>query len=124
MRKLRKLILIPLLFISIIVNAQTRTIKGKVVSAQNNQPISGAAIQVKDKSIGTITNNDGSFSINVQAGSVTLVISTIGYATVEKTVEANVSELNITLTESNSELNAVVVTALGVTKNKRNLNYS
>jgi len=124
MRKLQNFFFIPLLLVSIIVNAQTRTVKGKVVSAQNNQPISGAAIQVKDKSIGTITNNDGSFSINVPAGTVTLVISNIGYTTVERAVEANVTDLSITLAESNTELNAVVVTALGVTKNKRNLNYS
>ena len=48
MQKLQKLFLLPLLLISVIVNAQTRTIKGKVVSSQNNQPISGAAVQVKD----------------------------------------------------------------------------
>src|SRR4030095_1362590 len=124
MLKLQKLFLIPLLLISIIVNAQTRTVRGKVVSSQNNQPISGAAVQVKDKSIGTITNNDGSFSLNVPGGTVTLVISNIGYTSVERTVEANLSEINITLVESSSELNTVVVTALGVTKNKRNLNYS
>src|SRR3954454_2197127 len=121
MLKLQKLFLLPLLLISIIVNAQTRTIKGKVVSSQNNQPISGAAVQIKDKSIGTITSNDGSFSLNVPGGAVTLVISNVGYTSVERTVEANASEINITLAESSSELNTVVVTALGVTKNKRNL---
>ncbi|HEY6977759.1 MAG TPA: carboxypeptidase-like regulatory domain-containing protein, partial [Chitinophagaceae bacterium] len=124
MLKLQKLFLIPLLLISIMLNAQTRTIRGKVVSSQNNQPISGAAVQVKDKSIGTITNNDGSFSLNVPAGAVTLVISNVGYTSVERAVEANASEINVTLAESSGELNTVVVTALGITKNKRNLNYS
>src|SRR4051812_29795578 len=124
MRKLQNLFLVPLVLISIIVNAQTRTIKGKVVSAQNNQPVSGASVQIKGTQTGTTTSNDGSFSLMALRDNVTLVISYIGYATVEKAVEANASEITITLTEINSELNAVVVTALGVTKNKRTLNYS
>jgi TonB-linked SusC/RagA family outer membrane protein len=124
MKKLRALFFILFLFFCFAAYAQTRTVKGKVVSAQNNQPIAGAAIQVKDKSIGTITNNDGSFSLNVPNGAVTLVISNVGYTSVERTVEAGASEINITLVESSSELNTVVVTALGITKNKRNLNYS
>src|SRR6266536_3389407 len=111
MRKLQNFFLIPLLLITVIANAQTRTIKGKVISAQNNQAISGTSVQIKGKSTGTVTDNNGSFSINVPAGAVTLVISNVGYTTVERTVGADESEINVTLTESNSELNAVVVTA-------------
>ena len=124
MLKLRKLILIPLLLMSIIVNAQTRTIKGKVVSSQSNQPVFGASIQMKGKSTGTVTGTDGSFSINVPAGSVTLVISNVGYASVERTVEANISDITITLNESQGELGEVVVTALGIQRQAKSLVYA
>ncbi len=124
MRKLQKLFLLPLLLMSVIVNAQTRTIKGKVISAQNNQAISGTSVQIKGKSTGTVTDNNGSFSINVPAGAVTLVISNVGYTTVERTVTAGESEINVTLTESNTELNAVVVTALGIQRQAKSLVYA
>src|SRR6266542_1668754 len=124
MRKLQKLFLLPLLLMSVIVNAQTRTIKGKVISAQNNQAISGTSVQLKGKSTGTVTDNIGSFSINVPASAVTLVISNVGYTTVERTVTAGESEINVTLTESNTELNAVVVTALGIQRQAKSLVYA
>ena len=124
MFKFQKLFLLPLLLISIIVNAQTRTVKGKVVSAQNNLPISGASIQIKGKTTGIVTDNEGSFSINVPTTSVTLVISSVGYTAVERAVDANISEITITLTESSSELNAVVVTALGIQRQAKSLVYA
>lgn len=123
MKVLRLLSILTCLLLSVVLHAQTRAIKGKVLS-QNNQPVVGASVQVKGRNIGTTTTNDGSFSLNVPTGNITLVISFVGFATVERTVEDNVSDLNISLTESSSDLNAVVVTALGVTKSKRNLNYS
>src|SRR5690349_17443830 len=123
MKVLRLLSILTCLLLSVALHAQTRAVKGKVLS-QNNQPVSGASVQVKGRSIGTTTATDGSFSLNVPTSNVTLVISFVGFATVERTVEDNVSDINITLSESSSDLNAVVVTALGITKNKRNLNYS
>src|SRR5262249_41994306 len=100
MQKLQKLFLIPLLLIGVMVNAQTRTVKGKIVSAQNNQPVFGASVQIKGKTGGTVTGTDGTFSINVPAGNVTLVVTNVGYASVERTVESNISDITITLTES------------------------
>ncbi len=87
MRKFQKhLLFVPLLLLGFIVNAQTRSVRGTIISAQSNQPVAGASIRVKGKSIGTATANDGSFSLNIPQGMATLVISYIGYDQIEKNV--------------------------------------
>lgn len=123
MQNLRKLFFFLFFLVSVfIVNAQTKQIRGTVISAQDNQPVAGASVRVKGRSIGTTTAPDGSFSLNVPTGA-TLVISYIGYTAIERSV-GNTSELNVSLVQGNSQLGEVVVTALGVTKSKRNLNYA
>lgn len=124
MGKLKKICLLPLLLLSVIVHAQTRTIKGKVVSAQDNKPVAGASILVKGKTTGTATGNDGSFSLNVPTGEVVLVISYIGYTQVEQAVDAATSDVTITLVESKGDLGEVVVTALGITRQSKTLVYA
>ncbi|MEP6844488.1 MAG: SusC/RagA family TonB-linked outer membrane protein [Panacibacter sp.] len=124
MGKLKKICLLPLLLLSMLAHAQTRTIKGKVVSAQDNKPVSGASILVKGKTIGTATGNDGSFSLNVPTGDVVLVISYIGYTPVEQSVDAGTSEVTITITESKGDLGEVVVTALGISRQSKTLVYA
>lgn len=110
-------------FIACIVQAQTRTISGKVTSLTNEvQP--GASVVVKGKSKGVATDANGTFSIIAPSGSVILVVSNVGFATMEKNVAPNVLEVNFALTESNSELDAVVVTALGITRQKKTLVYA
>ncbi len=124
MRKLHKLFLIPLLLICVAVQAQTRSVKGKVVSAKDNLPVSGATVSVKGKSIGTTTGNDGAFSINVPSGSATLVISYIGFTSFEKLVDAGISDISVTLVPSTGELGEVVVTALGISRQTKTLVYA
>ena len=125
MGKLKKICLLPLLLLSVLlVHAQTRTIKGKVVSAQDNKPVAGASILVKGKTTGTATGNDGSFSLNVPTGDVVLVISYIGYSQVEQAVDAGTSDVTITITESKGDLGEVVVTALGITRQAKSLVYA
>ena len=120
----KTLLFIFLLQLGFIVNAQMRSIKGTVLSAQNNQPVAGASVRVKGKSIGTATGNDGSFSLNIPGGNTTLVISYIGYDQVEKAVDANTSDLSVSLTQNNSQLGEVVVTALGITRQAKTLVYA
>lgn len=122
MRKPHLLLFIALL-LCIIAKAQTRTIKGKVLS-EVNQPVAGASVQIKGKNIGTTTTNDGTFSLNVPSGSVTLVISYVGYATVERVVDENTSDITVTLTQSSSDLSTVVVTALGIQRQAKSLVYA
>ena len=117
------MILSCFLLLACIVQAQTRTISGKVTSLTNEaQP--GASVIIKGKSKGVATDANGAFSIIAPSGAVTLVVSTVGFATMEKNVGANVSEVNFALTEAKADLEAVVVTALGITRQKKTLVYA
>ena len=124
MRQLHKLCIIPFLLLGFMVQAQTRSVKGTVVSAKDNQPVAGASVMVKGATAGTATDNAGSFSLNVPEGRVTLVISNIGFGIIERVVEPNVSTINVTLSESSGELGEVVVTALGITRQSKTLVYA
>jgi len=124
MRKCHKFFVIPFLFIGMMVNAQSRTLKGKVVSAQDNQPVAGASVMIKGATTGAATDNTGSFSLNVPAGRVTLVVTNVGFTLVERSIDANTSTITISLTESQGELGEVVVTALGITRQAKTLVYA
>lgn len=95
-------------------------VKGKVTD-QNGEAIIGASIQVKGTSTGTITDIDGNFSLPAEEGQL-LTISYIGYQSVQAKAERKA--LNVTLTESNVAVDEVVVTALGIRKEKKALAYS
>lgn len=124
MLKPKKSIILPcFIFLTCVVHAQTRTISGKVTTLSNEaQP--GASVVVKGKSKGVATDANGTFSITVPSGDVILIVSNIGFATMSKNVGANVSEVNFALTESKADLDAVVVTALGITRQKKSLVYA
>lgn len=93
-------------------SAQTRAISGKVVD-QDGVPVIGASvIVVGNSTIGTITDLDGSYSLNVPAGA-TLSVSFIGYTT-ETVAVGNQSVINVTLQEDNEFLEETVVIGYGV----------
>lgn len=96
-------------------------ISGRVTD-NNNNPVNGASITIKGTTRGTSTNNRGEFSIEANKGDV-LVISSIGYTPTEITVGDDRS-LAITLVLNNQQLNEVVVTALGIRKERKSLGYS
>ncbi|QEC67310.1 SusC/RagA family TonB-linked outer membrane protein [Panacibacter ginsenosidivorans] len=101
--------------------AQNVTVSGTVTNSAG-KGIEGINVLVKGTSKGTITKTDGSFSINAPSNG-TLVFSGVGYAQQEVAVN-NQASISVTLTESQNELNAVVVTALGITKDSRKLGYA
>lgn len=100
--------------------AQEKTISG-TVSDDTGLPLPGATVLVKGTSSGTSTDFDGKYSIKVNSGDV-LVFSFVGYATQEITVGSS-SSINLSLEEDAESLEEVVVTALGIKKEKRNLSY-
>lgn len=100
---------------------QVKKITGKVVDSAG-EPIIGASIQVKGTGTGAVTDIDGKFSVNASSGS-TLVISFIGYATTEVKVGA-ANAYTITLKDDSQALDEVVVTAMGIKKEKKALGYS
>ena len=98
-----------------------RTINGTVTDAQK-EPLIGASILVKGTVMGTVTDFDGKYSLSVPAGSSTLVVSYTGYATKEVEIGAS-NTLDIVLEQSAEQLAEVVVTSLGIKKDKRALGY-
>jgi len=109
---------LALFFIGIgIVTAQTQ-VRGTVVD-ESGQPVIGATIQVKGTSQGTVTDVDGRFNLSAPANG-TLVISYVGMQTQEVPVQPTV---NVTLREDTEMLDEVVVTALGLTREKKTLGY-
>lgn len=93
--------LLVLLFISItflntqIINAQTRRITGTVIHGENHRPIQGASVTLKGSSLGTITNSDGIFQLDVIQGEGTLVISFIGMKSLEVQIDGQTMTINL-----------------------------
>ena len=106
------------------VQAQTQTphVSGSVLDTENN-PIIGASVMVKGTKEGTISNTEGNFSIKAAPGSV-LVVSYIGFATQEVKVTGRGKPIIITMREDTKRLNEVVVTALGIKRERKALGYS
>ncbi|MBN8856350.1 MAG: SusC/RagA family TonB-linked outer membrane protein [Sphingobacteriales bacterium 50-39] len=104
--------------------APTETIRGRVVDQQTGKPLAGVTVTVKGKKGGTSTNDEGWFSLNIPSGRATLIISSVGYATVEQVVEAGASNIVISLVQDQKGMNEVVVTALGIQRTAKSLTYS
>lgn len=99
---------------------QDMVVKGKV-SEENGDLLYGVNVTSKGTNQGTITNDKGEYSISVKKGSV-LTFSYIGFQS--KDVVANSAVLNVSLVAGESVLNEVVVTAFGMSKDKKALAYS
>src|SRR5215218_2326973 len=91
-------------------------VRGIVLDA-DNKPVAEATITEKGTNNGTSTDASGNFVLTVRPNAV-LVVSIVGYQTREVPV-ANATNLTISLTSSTAELEGVVVTALGMSKQKR-----
>ncbi len=91
--------------------AQSTTISGIVTDKMTSEPLAGVAITVKGKALGVSTNDNGKFTLTV-SGKVpfTLVVTYIGYKTVEQSVNGSTSTFNVSL-ESQSILGQEVVVA-------------
>ena len=94
-------------------------ITGTIMDGASNQPLAGATIIIKGTATGTTTDFDGNFSLNVNSFPVTLVISSLGFETVEETLnEARV--VNITMRESAMALDEIIVSGLASTVKRTN----
>ncbi len=114
----RSRVIIPLLWLllcaitSVQAIAQARIVTGRVISAQDNEPLPSVTIVVKGTTTGTTTDIDGNYRLEVPAGNQTLVFSFIGYETREVSV-GNQSTINVSLSEDVRSLNEVVVIGYG-----------
>ena len=97
-------------------------VKGNV--KDNNGNVAGITVEEKGTSRASVTDASGNFSINVSSADAILVFSSVGYKAVELAVGGR-SVINVTLESGKAEeLSNVVVTALGISRNKKTLGYS
>ena len=102
--------------------AQELTVTGTITSAADGMPLPGASIMEKGTDNGAATDFDGNFSITVPQDAV-LQISMIGFVTREVPV-GNESVINVQLEPDTEALDEVVVTALGIKREKKSLGYA
>lgn len=102
-------------------NAPDNTITGKVTDESGN-PVGNVSVTVKGKTTGTSTNAQGMFSISANKGDV-LVFTSIGYDPQEIVVGES-DNVHVALVESTKQLKEVVVTALGISRQKKSLTYA
>src|SRR5690606_30792115 len=103
-------------------SAQERTISGTVTVKSDGLPLPGTTVLVKGTNNGTSTDMDGQYSIRVNSGDI-LVFSSIGFSTQEIQL-TDQSSLNVALNESMQGLDEVVITALGISRDKKSLGYA
>jgi len=122
MRQLR--LFIALLLISSVVHAQTRKLSGSVTDSKSSNGLPAATVGVKGKNIKTITNLDGTFSFNVPAGVVYLQVTSVDHSPKTVLVDADKSDISISLDPTPGIMSEVVVTALGIKRDKKSLTYA
>ena len=102
---------------------QAQTVTGTITDATDGTALPGVNIVIKGTTIGVSSDFDGKYSIDVTSPDAVLQFSYLGYATKEVTVNGK-TVINVVLDQSAESLNEVVVTALGITREKKSLGYS
>jgi len=102
--------------------AQTITVKGTVLETDGKTPVLGCGVLIKGTTTGVMTETDGSYSIKAKAGDV-LVFQCLGYEPQEIVVGKS-TVVNVSLKLSSEQLEGVVVTALGLTREEKSLGYA
>ena len=100
--------------------AQTK-VTGIVVSQEDNQPVVGVSVLVVGTNVGTVTGADGRFSLTVPEGRSQLRFSYVGMETLEVSARPN---MRIVLRNGGTNLDEIVVTAMGISRQQKTLGYS
>lgn len=99
-----------------------RTVTGTVVFAGDGEPLPGASVIAFDAHTGVVTDIDGKFTLSVPAKTSTLRVSYVGMVT--RDVEITPGDMVIKLSSADNNLNEVVVTALGMKRERKGLGYA
>ena len=121
--KKKFMLFLTCLFIGIgLATAQVTRVTGNVTSSEDGEPIVGASVLVKGTNVGTITDIDGNFVINnVPSSATTLVVSFVGMQPQEVAIRETV---RVMLRPDSELLDEVVVTAMGISKERKALGYA
>ena len=98
-------------------------VSGKIISGEDQSPIPGVNILVKGSTNGTITDVNGTYLITVGSGSDVLIYSFVGFKSQEVSINDRAS-IDVTMASDATELAEIVVTALGIEKDKKALGYA
>lgn len=118
MKKIALMLLGIALFGVLVVEAQVKSISGTVTSSEDGMGIPGVSVSVKGTTIGTVTNLDGKYQMDVPADAETLIFSFVGMRTMEKAISGSV--IDATLLSDVIGVDEVLVVAYG-TKTKKAL---
>ncbi|SHF64487.1 SusC/RagA family TonB-linked outer membrane protein [Pedobacter caeni] len=103
--------------------AQNRTITGTVTGKEDGLPIPGVTVKIMGAKGGTLTNQQGKYSLDVSPGIKSLTFSSLGFVSQTQTLPLN-NILNVILTGDDQALSEVVITALGIQRKKNELPYA
>ena len=118
----RLMTFIACLFLSLGMALAQTQVSGKVTSAEDGEPIIGASVKVVGTNTGTVTDIDGNFSLVLPNGKNSVKVSYIGMQ--DKTVVLKAGNNKIVLASDAKNLDEVVVTAMGITRQSKALGYS
>jgi TonB-linked SusC/RagA family outer membrane protein len=101
--------------------AQTATVTGHVISADDGEPVIGASVTVKGTTVGAVTDFDGNFTLKVPENARVITVSYLGMLPQEAPIRP---EMLVRLRPDTKSLGEIVVTALGISKEKKALGYA
>lgn len=114
--------LLGLFFIILGQSVMAQKVSGVVSGEDDGQPVLGVLVVVKGTSNGTITDLEGKYEIMAKEGDV-IIFSLVGYQAQEVVVGSN-SVVNVSLKGGNEQLDEVIVTAFGISRQKKGLSYA
>ena len=123
MKKVLLLMTFSMLAFGFTAQAQERSVSGTILSDDDNQGLPGVNVIVKGTTQGTTSDLDGNYKITAPSSESILVFSSIGFANQEVTV-GDQSVISVSLASDVTQLGEVVVTALGVERDKKSLGFS
>jgi TonB-linked SusC/RagA family outer membrane protein len=103
--------------------AQEKTIKGKVISSEDNLGIPGVSVIIPGTTTGTVTDIDGNYTLSVPAETKSLRFTAVGMATQEVEI-GDKTTIDLTMKPSALQMDEVIVTANAIEREKRSLGYS
>jgi hypothetical protein len=95
-------------------------VQGRVISAEDGSPLPGVNVVVKGTTVGTVTDAAGNYLLALPSDALSLVISFVGMKTMEVAIDGR-RQVDVSLPLEVTQLNEIVVTAFGVTKERRSL---
>ena len=123
MKKIAIFLSILLFMGSMVANAQTKVLTGTVTAAEDDQPIPGVSVSVKGTTLGTITNLNGGFELQVPNDAKVLAFSFVGMKNFEVEIGTQTT-FNVKMETDIYGIDEVVVTALGIQRSEKSLGYA